>query len=165
MRLFVAVWPPPELAGRLAALARPDAREVRWTPAHRLHVTLRFLGEVPDPGPVVRAVSARAGTGRAEAALGPATTWLPGRQVLVVPVGGLGALAAAVGDALAGHGGEQRPWLGHLTLARVRGRRRGRSELAGTPFEAAWPVEELTVVASVTASSGPEYRVLARVPL
>lgn len=46
MRLFVGLYPPQEV---LAALPRRTGRE---------HVTLAFLGEVPDPGPLLAALPA-----------------------------------------------------------------------------------------------------------
>jgi 2'-5' RNA ligase len=53
LRLFAAVLPPPaavaELAAALPPLRRlPGARELRWTAAEGWHLTLVFLGEVPD---------------------------------------------------------------------------------------------------------------------
>ena len=102
-------------------------------------MTLRFLGEVDAPGPVADALRrvpealAAAGVGEVRATLGPRVAWFPGRQVLQVPVSGLDALAQAVVDATArwGRPPEDRPFSGHLTLARARGRARGPAGLAG----------------------------------
>jgi 2'-5' RNA ligase len=61
MRLFVAIVPPPaavaELAGRLAALRPAAPPGVRWASPDSWHVTLAFLGEVPEP--VLPALTAR----------------------------------------------------------------------------------------------------------
>lgn len=48
MRLFVAVFPPPEVRDALsqAALALPE-NPFRLTPPERVHLTLKFLGETP----------------------------------------------------------------------------------------------------------------------
>jgi len=46
-RMFLAVSPPEPVRALIAGLATP-LREVRWTPADQLHVTLRFLGDVPE---------------------------------------------------------------------------------------------------------------------
>ena len=57
MRVFVAVYPPPEAVEHLAAmvgglaLARPTGpgKSVRLASSERWHVTLAFSGDVPDP--------------------------------------------------------------------------------------------------------------------
>ena len=54
-RLFVAVWPPPEVLDVLAALPRTERPGVRWTTRDQWHVTLRFLG-MADPAEAVEAV-------------------------------------------------------------------------------------------------------------
>lgn len=46
-RLFIALTPPPAVRDVLAGLAEP-LPGVTWTNPEQLHVTLRFLGEVPD---------------------------------------------------------------------------------------------------------------------
>lgn len=50
MRLFFALWPPPPVAARLAAVADSSAREFggRPTRLETIHLTLAFLGEVPE---------------------------------------------------------------------------------------------------------------------
>jgi RNA 2',3'-cyclic 3'-phosphodiesterase len=169
MRLFVAVWPPAEVVERIAALERPEVGGVRWTGPDQWHVTLRFLGEVPDPAPVERAL--RAATPplpAAEASLGPDAEVL-GRNVLVLPVGGLDPLAAAVAAATAGMGQDDpRPFRGHLTLAR---RRRGGpplSRLAGRPearLGAAFEVTSVALVRSHLDRAGARYETLAEVAL
>jgi RNA 2',3'-cyclic 3'-phosphodiesterase len=45
-RLFIALTLPPPVRDTLAALAEP-LHGVNWTPPENLHLTLRFLGEVP----------------------------------------------------------------------------------------------------------------------
>jgi 2'-5' RNA ligase len=128
---------------------------VRTAP-ERLHVTLRFLGEVPASS-WTWPVSAGAGVvGPVVARLGAATATFGRRSsVLHVPVAGLEGLAAVVDPAPA------RPFTGHLTV------RRGRDvgSLAGAAVpEAArtpWPVDEVTLV----VSSGGRYEVVSRLPL
>jgi RNA 2',3'-cyclic 3'-phosphodiesterase len=165
MRLFVAVWPPAAVMDRIAALARPEVAGVRWTGREQWHVTLRFLGEVPDPAPVERALRA-APLPATEAALGPGAEVL-GRNVLVLPVAGLDELAGAVAAATADLGQDDpRPFRGHLTLAR---RRRSGSSLAplarsGTlSLEAAFPVGAVAVVRSHLDRAGARYETLAEV--
>lgn len=161
-RTFVAVWPPPRIADALAALPRPQLDGVRWVPRDNLHVTLRFLGDV-DPA----AVAARLGDvalPQAAAQVGPTVAML-GRRVLMVPVAGLDALAAATVAATAdlGQPPPQRPFVGHVTLARCRDDRTGR-EVCGAPVELAFPVPEVAVVASETHPEGARYGIVARVP-
>jgi 2'-5' RNA ligase len=82
--------------------------------------------------------------------------------VLVVPVAGLDALAAAVVAATAGLGRppDDRPFRGHLTLARAR---RGASvrglagQLAGDEVAAAFPVREVRLVRSHLGPHGARY--------
>ena len=167
MRLFVAVWPPPDVVEVLSALAKPALRTVRWTDPARYHVTLRFLGHVDDPERAVACMEeldARA-VAAPHAVVGPATQWMARRQVLCVPVSGLDELAGAVAVSLDEFGGEDRPFAGHLTLARTRGNARGPRFLAGTPLSAIWPVGAVTLVSSALSESGPRYEVLTQVAL
>lgn len=171
-RLFVAVWPPADLVGRLAALPRPDVPGLRWTTPEQWHVTLRFLGRVEE-GQVESVVEALAGVAAAQAAqvvpvraaAGPATGRF-GHRVLHLPVDGLGGLARAVAAATAGVGEppEDRAFSGHLTLARAKGRVNLRP-LMGMPVAAAWPVDEVALVESRLSAAGARYDVVARFPL
>ena len=43
-RLFIAVYPPPEVVASLAALPHDGDAGVRWVPPDQYHVTVRFLG-------------------------------------------------------------------------------------------------------------------------
>ncbi len=48
LRLFVAVYPPPELSAKLlAALQSHDLPEHRLVPPEQVHVTLHFIGDTP----------------------------------------------------------------------------------------------------------------------
>ena len=111
-RLFVAVWPPEEVLDRVAALARPEVEGLRWTRRDQWHVTLRFLGAIPDPAPVVEAL-AGLDLPAADAVLGPAVDRF-GRRIVHVPVAGLDAVAAGVVGATGGMGRppEDRPFDG-----------------------------------------------------
>jgi RNA 2',3'-cyclic 3'-phosphodiesterase len=165
----VAAWPPPHVVDALAGLDRPDLPAVRWTSPEAWHVTLRFLGGVaPDDVPgVAGALGALRSPGPTVAELGPATRRL-GSAVLMVPVTGLAPLAAAVQRTLTtvGIAPEDRPFLGHLTLARARGRARLPGGLAGAPLVARWEVAEVTLVESTLGGSrGSRYTVLDRVSL
>lgn len=165
-RLFVAVRPPAEVLALLAELPRPDEPGVRWVPPAQWHVTLRFLGEA-DVGAARDALAAladaTAGIDRpVTAELGPAVSRL-GRSVVCVPVQGLAPLAAAVVAVTDGLGDppDPRPFTGHLTLARLRGR--AACGIAGAPVSGRFDVTEVELVRSTLGSTGATHEVVARV--
>ncbi len=164
----MAVRPPGDVADRLSALGRPVVSGVRWTIREQWHVTLRFLGPVGDLDPVRTALSRVTDTAPAAAAvIGPAVGRF-GRRILYLPVAGLDVMAAAVIDATAHLGSppDERPFRGHLTLARVGNRADADlGALAGAAFEARWEVEELCLFASHPSSAGARYQMLDRFPL
>ncbi len=165
VRTFVALWPPPAVNETLLGLCEADDR-LRWIPPERRHVTLAFLGPLPASDlAAVRAVltGAVAACPPPVAEVGPATERL-GPGVLCLPVAGLDALAANVGEALrsAGFNLEERRFKGHLTVARARGRRRVPASATGLPAAGRWRVREVTVAVSLPEPSGHRYEVVAR---
>lgn len=163
MRLFVAVWPPEEVLDRLAALARPEVEGLRWTRRDQWHVTLRFLGQVSDAGPVVEAL-AGAALPAADAVLGPALDRF-GQRILHVPVAGLDGLAAGVVSATAslGQPPDDRSFHGHITLARVADRARvDLRPLTARAVEAEWRVDAVCLVESRLSPKGARYEVVER---
>lgn len=165
MRLFIAVWPPPEVVDVIAAMPRPENPALRWTTPDQWHVTLRFLGSVDDTGYAeLRArLDACVFPGPAHAELGPEIGRF-GQNVLQVPVSGLDRHAQAVTAATEDLGeSPSDAFVGHLTLARVRGRARFHLRpYCGTPISAAWEADEVTIVRSRTAPQGGQYEVLDR---
>ena len=163
MRLFVAAMPDWVTVNRLREACggwpRPKVAGLRWTGPDQWHVTLHFLGSV-DPGEAVAALEGL-GSVAAEARLGPATALL-GQGVLMVPVRGVDDLAGAVAEATADLGGlpEDRPFIGHLTLARSRGR--VPAGWVGRPVTGAFPVGEVCLVRSETLPEGARYEVLGQ---
>jgi RNA 2',3'-cyclic 3'-phosphodiesterase len=165
VRLFVAAVPPPGILDAIAALDRPAREGVRWTTRPQWHVTLRFLGEQDDPGPIARALDATP-LAAAEATVGPVVEALfPG--VVGLRVAGLDDLAAGVAAAASetGVAPDLRPFHGHVTLARL-DRRRGRGHdrprarpagLTGAPLSARFPVDEVHVVRSHLGPGGAHY--------
>jgi 2'-5' RNA ligase len=126
MRLFVAVALPDEVAAEALALCR-DLPAARWTHPGQLHLTLRFLGELADDGPL-RAALRRIGgapftVGLAGVGVFPRHRRRPA-QVLwmgVNPEEPLRALEARIGEALAPHAPPpDHAFSPHLTLARFR---------------------------------------------
>ena len=162
VRLFVAVWPPPEIISAIAALERPELRGLRWTSPEQWHVTVRFMGEVADVDAAVAALrSVRASP--VEARMGPETGRF-GHRILHVPVSGLEDVAAAVVGATTavGQPPEDRPFRGHVTLARVRDRARvDLRPLCGQPLGGSWRVEQVVLVASHLRHEGAHYETVA----
>jgi len=123
------------LAGAVERL-RPVAAGVRWVRPEAMHLTLKFIGEI-DELAVPRAIEAMR---PAADAAGPFTMAIAGLsgfpprgtpRVIHVgveePDGTLTALQAAVEQALAeelGVAPEKRRWTPHITLGRVKDRRR-----------------------------------------
>ncbi len=164
----MAVWPPDEVLDRLAALPRPEVDGMRWTDQEQWHVTLRFLGSVDDVEPVQAALADVASANAAVAAvLGPAVDRF-GQRILQVPVAGLDDIAAAVVRSTAhlGKRPDDRPFHGHVTLARVsRDARVDLRPLTGTAVSAEWDVSSVCLVESHLSPKGAHYEVLERFDL
>ena len=162
MRLFVAVELPPSVVELVAALPRPAVDGLRWSTADQWHVTLRFLGNVDDASvdALVDALGAARGLGVVSAELGPAVGRF-GRRILHVPVSGLVPVADAVVRATAAFGSapvDDRPFTGHVTLARARDRRGvDLRPLCGTPITASWPVSAVALVRSELKPTGAQH--------
>jgi RNA 2',3'-cyclic 3'-phosphodiesterase len=176
VRLFVAVWPPEDVLDLVAALERPSVEGIRWTTRAQWHVTLRFLGEMADPDPVVESLNKISGSPTAVARLGPHSAWFPGYRVLQTPVDGLRDLEASVSGALSElqsdkdrRSGGTGEFHGHLTLARVRGARRigrdDRSAVSGAEISSTWTVGSVSLVASVLGRDGSRYTEIANIAL
>jgi 2'-5' RNA ligase len=187
-RLFVALEPPEAVRRRLAALtaelrrtAARAADEIRWVAPENVHLTLQFLGAVPEER--VAAVQAAIRGAAAEArTLGLELRGAGGfpnarrPRVVWVGVGGdvgpLAELAAEVGRRLAplGFPPEDRPFSPHLTIGRARDRR-GAPGLAGALARpvaadgAPWRASELVLFESHLSPRGPRYEAIARAPL
>jgi 2'-5' RNA ligase len=188
-RLFVALEPPDPVRRRLAALADELRRaagraagEVRWVPPENVHLTLQFLGAVPEERvagieAALRDAAAAAGrplslslhgAGGFPNARRPRVLWA-GLEGDVAP---LAALVAEMGARLAklGYPPEDRPFSPHLTLGRARDGR-GAPGLAGALAAAAqaegtpWRATELVLFESHLSPKGPRYEALARVGL
>lgn len=153
-RLFVAVWPPPPVADLLQGLPRYEAPRLRWTTRGQWHITLRFLGDVAENAALelVNGVEGRS----IEAELGPTVERL-GPDLVVAPVRGLDALAAAVWAVSPDLGAAPHAdgFRGHLTLARQRGG--GSTSADGLPISARFVVDEIALVRSELHADGARY--------
>jgi RNA 2',3'-cyclic 3'-phosphodiesterase len=164
-RLFVAADLPGEVRSALSALPVPGRR----VPVESLHITLCFLGEVD--GAQIPAISSALDSLRPFTSITLAVEevlWLPPRRPrvcavgLVDPDGTLGALQASLSSALVAGGWyapERRPFLAHVTVARLRGE--GRTELAVPALE---PFE-IPAVTLYRSWPGSRYEALASVAL
>jgi len=174
--MFVAIWPDDVTVQGLSALPLSSVPGLRAVRPEQWHVTLRFLGDVDGALlPLLVDALAHAGTrvwGPVDCTIGPATAWFSGSRVLQIPVTGLDELAESVRHAtvpiVPGPANGQERFVGHLTVARVRGRRLAtstRTDLAGIPFTAGFPVSHLFLVASELSPEGPRYSPLAQLQL
>jgi 2'-5' RNA ligase len=187
-RLFVALDPPEPVRRRLTALAVElrrtagrHAEEVRWVPPENVHLTLQFLGAVPEErvGAIeaaLRDVAAAArplalelrGAGGFPSARRPRVLWAG----VEGEVDALAALVADLGRRLAplGFAPEERPFSAHLTLGRARDVR-GAPGLAGALAQAAetagtpWRAADVALFESHLSPKGPRYEVILRAPL
>lgn len=185
MRLFLALNLPEDARRDMHEAAAPMREaapsEIGWTPAERLHLTLKFLGEQPDEMPE-----------RLEAALRPV---LLRHRSLVLEIRGTGAFPTmrrprviwmavrpeprlellhhdveVTCEAL-GFEVEGRPFRPHLTLGRVRpgapadlGKRLAAAAKT-VHFRRSALVESVDVMRSELATGGSRYTVLHRVML
>jgi len=157
------------------------ATAVRFVRGEGLHVTLRFLGDIPRSdidavvGQVVRAVSGLSSFDVAlhEIALFP--SWRRPHVVAAVlersePLAELAARIEASVVSL-GFKPERRPFRGHVTLGRWRGRagrateRTERPELRGELDSYSLPVERVVLYRSQLSHAGARYSELASLSL
>ena len=177
-RLFVALELPGEVRDRLAAWRDAVVAGVpglRPVAVESLHVTLCFLGSV-EVG-AVDAIASACGVVRGMPAASLTVRrgmWLPARRPGVLAVElfddaeRLGAVQAALSEALAAGGWytpEKRPFLAHVTVARV-GKgvrvRRG-SALPDLPDDFSFTSTTVTLFRSRLSGAGARYEGLASV--
>lgn len=165
-RLFVALWPSPEVIEQLRQLERPRIDGLRWTTEDQWHVTLQFLGEANQDAMADKLSDARWSTRPLDMRLGPEVTML-GKEIVCLPASapGLEKLARQVSEVT----GVRRTnrFKGHLTLARARNKvpKAELEKLKGAPFEAAWTAETVALVRSSLSPGGARYETVAESPL
>jgi 2'-5' RNA ligase len=166
--------------GRSYALEGARPRRLRWVRPENVHLTLRFLGDVPEDrlDPLRDRIATVTGrTAAFRATLGKAGCFGPcgAPRVLWFSVGEgevpLGDLTEAIEGAVStlGFEGEDRPWTAHLTVARNPDRvawegweRELESwGLAGMVFD----VREVVLFSSELRPQGPTYRRVWSLPL
>lgn len=165
-RLFVALWPSPEVIEKLRPLERPRVDGLRWTTEDQWHVTVQFLGEADETAMAAKLTSARWATHPMDVRLGPEVTLL-GKEIVCLPASapGLEKLARQVSE-VTGVPRTNR-FKGHLTLARARNKtpKAALENLKGTPFEAGWTADKIALVRSSLNPGGARYETVAEVPV
>lgn len=168
-RLFFALWPPPELAHELEALAKHhfDWRARRLA-AEQIHLTLFFLG----PSDVEQRQCAEAVADRVAAApftleLSRLGFWSRPRVGWIAPPETPAALVHLVSQLQQGLNGcgyppENRPYQAHITLLRKL-RRPPDVEQLEQPL--LWSAREFGLVESEILPDGARYQILQRWPL
>jgi RNA 2',3'-cyclic 3'-phosphodiesterase len=187
-RLFVALEPPDLVRRRLAAMQAElqravgrSAQDIRWVAPEGVHLTLQFLGAVPEErlAAVKDAVAGAAETARPLHLEVRGTGAFPtARRARVVwaGVGGdvapLAELVAELGRRLAplGFAPEERAFSPHLTLGRARdphgapGMAAALAQPATAPA-APWRATEIVLFESHLSPKGARYEALARAAL
>jgi RNA 2',3'-cyclic 3'-phosphodiesterase len=178
-RLFVALDPAEPARRTLGAwrdeliAGRDDLRPVR---AEALHVTLAFLGYRPEKEvEAIAGATLAAAAGAAAPVLSPlGVRPLPPRAPRLFALdlrdeeGRCGALAAAIGGALAAAGfyePEKRPFWPHMTIARVKRGARAAPLSGAAELPPAFAAPCVVLYRSVLRPDGARYEPLARVEL
>ena len=188
IRSFVAIELPEEAKKGLARLRKQLERDehkfVKWVDPGGIHLTLKFLGNIPSK----RVTEITEAMGKAVQGISPFRLEISGlgafpslkqARVLWVGIGGeldqLSKLQQNIDSVLAalGFAREERPFVPHLTLARVREgaslpERRSFGELVGSAaFEDKYPieVEAVRLMRSQLTPAGALYTCLSVVGL
>jgi 2'-5' RNA ligase len=187
VRLFVACEVPDDVKETIGEvivnLREKSGSAVRWIKPDGVHVTLKFLGEVPTRKlPAVKLAIQEAVVGHSPFELEFSTIGTfggrEGLRIMWVGIAGdvlrLEALVRAVNAALAvvGFEPERRPFRPHLTLGRVKDeistRQRAEIEVAVGKTEvppASWRTAQVSLMRSRLGPGGATYEVLATFPL
>ena len=184
MRCFVAIELPQTVHDNLARLQErlgSLGRAVRWTRVEQIHLTVKFLGDVPDervPAVCEAAVAVAQCFGPFELEVRGAGCFPPGGAARIVWAGITGPPPALIecqqaceqAYAKLGFKPEGRKYHAHLTIGRVRDAGASRAIRAAVEREAsflagAFAAGELVVFQSVLRPAGPTYTVISRAPL
>lgn len=184
MRAFIGIGLPPQCRRAIAEAVSPfrvRRLPVSWTPEQNLHLTLKFLGEIPpgrvqEIGALLLAAAGDVpvfelsveGAGGFPSLRAPRVLWIGIREPLVL----VGKLQENMETMLSGAGfpREGRPFHPHITVGRVRGGiPPGWGEdyaraLSGKPFGMAG-VTSYQLYESRLSPRGATYTVLVDIPL
>ncbi len=173
-RLFLALWPDASMREQLAHSVRKGVRGSggRRVPEANYHITLAFIGAVPEGrvaelGAVVRAVTgAGTGAGPIEVPLQELAYWPGSRVLCAVPPAPLAGLAGGVGRLLealaaAAFAPDLKPFRPHVTVAH-----KVMWPSASAPLHPVlWRFNEFSLIESRTLEAGPVYSVVETYPL
>jgi len=187
VRLFVACEMPDDakeaIGEVIQTLKGKSGTDVRWIKAEGVHVTLKFLGEVPVKKlPAIKLAIQEAVVGHSPFELEFSNIGTfggrEGLRIMWVGIAGdvlrLEALVRAANAALAvvGFEPERRPFRPHLTLGRVKDeistRRRAEIEVAVGKMAVpgtGWRTNQVSLMRSRFTPQGVQYDVLATFPL
>ena len=174
MRTFVAVFPPQSVREALFRAARdvPASKTFRLISPEKLHITLKFLGNVAEDD-LNRVEQALEQLRRRHEPFEVETSGFgafPSERKARILWAGVGegsgplrALARDVEDVLepAGFEREGRPYVPHLTIGRARGRPVKLEDAGGSPSAHRFTVSAVDLVRSVPGEAGVTYSVLA----
>jgi RNA 2',3'-cyclic 3'-phosphodiesterase len=173
VRTFVAVFPPPAIREALFRAARdlPASKAFRLIGPEKLHLTLKFLGNVAedDLSRVAQALEPlRERHEPFEVSISGFGAFPSERKARILWAGvgegsePLRAVALSVEDLLepAGFGREQRPYVPHLTLGRARGRQAKLDDASVSPPVLRFTLSSVDLVESVPGEGEVTYSVL-----
>ena len=177
MRTFVAVFPPQEVREALFRAARnlPASNDFRLIGQEKIHLTLRFLGDVTEDelDRVTQALERLSGRHRPfEVSTSGFGAFPSKRRARILWAGieaGAGLLrtvAEDVEDLLepVGFEREDRPYLPHLTLGRAKGRQAKLEDPNTPPPALSFEVSGVELVQSMPNKAGVTYQILATYP-
>jgi 2'-5' RNA ligase len=177
MRTFVAVFPPRRVREALSRAAHnlPTSRDFRLIGPEKLHLTLKFLGDVAEDK-LSRVTQALEPLSERHEPFEVSTSGFgafPSEKKARILWAGVGegseslrAVAQNVEDLLgpAGFAREQRPYVPHLTLARARGRQAKLEVASVSPPALRFTVSGVDLVKSTPGADGVTYFVLETYP-
>jgi 2'-5' RNA ligase len=173
VRTFVAVFPPQRVREKLFHAARdlPASKDFRLIGPEKLHLTLKFLGDVAEDD--LRRVTRALGPLRERHEPFQVSTSGFGAfpserkaRILWAGVGegseSLAAVAKTVEDLLepAGFGREERSYVPHLTLGRARGHQAKLEGMSVSPPALRFTVSGVELVESAPGAGGVTYSIL-----
>lgn len=171
MRLFFSLWPPPAVTHLLAGVAQEFARQLggKATRENTLHLTLAFLGEVPDERvPLLIAGAQGFRPASFTLTIDRLACWKRNRMLwagctsppaeLLSLADELSAMARAIGIGI-----EKRSFTPHLTLVRKLPAVDAVPQLPSLePLH--WPCSSFVLVQSRLTTDGSRYQTIAEFP-
>ncbi len=169
LRLFFALDVPEEIRQDLDRFAITLEKPWRPVKPERMHITLAFMGEVPDDrlaevismGDAAASICSSFEVSISDTACFP-ETGEPSVLYATVDGGeGLGTLAEFLRGRLGGLA-DQKQFRAHLTLARCRG---GWARKVLRKFRGSWQVNDFCLIKSSLHEDGPQYELIRQFPL